>query len=201
MEAEKALMVELPHHGQLAATSLYLPPSTKKSDFLEVIERLSNVGHGYWWWIADASMFGVHRYGPKIIPEIAKVVGCSPEYIRSLARLAQVYPVRDRVPGVSVTHHRAAQRIRVRGKRLALLHRAKVRRLSTQVVVNLARAREKRRLRFMFKVPIHQARDKRFLAALQSFFKTWNVKDWWREGTRRNRKGVGVEGQRQALLG
>ena len=146
-------------------------------------------------------MFGVHRYGPKIIPEIAKVVGCSPEYIRSLARLAQVYPVRDRVPGVSVTHHRAAQRIRVRGKRLALLHRAKVRRLSTQVVVNLARAREKRRLRFMFKVPIHQARDKRFLAALQSFFKTWNVKDWWREGTRRNRKGVGVEGQRQALLG
>lgn len=176
--------------GDVGATYLRLPPGTTLAEWRRAAQRITAIGYGYWWWLADLAHFARHHFVGKdqqaAFTELSQAAGMRMSRLYQLAQVAQGYPVRERVPGISITHHLYVMHL-PKARRMALLRSAARRGWPLRVLSEHAVSKEERMVSVMLKVPAVVAREKKFTKGLAAFADQWTA-HYFVWGTVRPRK-------------
>ena len=165
--------------AELTPVSLRIKPGTSPEVWLHIANKVTNVGHGYWWWIGDLGAYAIHTFEKpdKFVEQLAVATGTSLKYIEIIARMSKSYPVRDRVRGLSVRHHQIVQTfppIRRRQLLMMALHK----KMPARLLYNHIIPRETRTTQVILRVPDKYVGSRKFMSDLKDFCNAWHIKKY-----------------------
>lgn len=160
-------------------TFLQLPPGTTKEQWAQVAERVTEIGQGYHWWLADLAAYALHAFadGKQTILELAARAGIRRAHMRMLARVGASFPVPQRVRGLTIFHHLAVVRL-TPGRRAQLLAMAVRRNWPARVLHDYVRPPDERTVLAYIRVPARVGRSNNFQRALRDFAARWQGRSY-----------------------
>lgn len=185
---------------KVTPTALELPAGMREEQWTTVANRVTNVGHGYWWWVGALANHAYHHFKDpeQYVQQLADATGVGVKYLRMVAFAEKRYAVRDRISGLSITHHMHCMYM-PHAQRQAMLHRALERKWPIALLDQHLKKPEKREIFVILAVPHKTFHNPRFQRDLKQFAETWEFR-WYTKGTKRDRRGDRLRGT-PALLG
>lgn len=172
--------------AELTPVSLRIKPGTTPEDWMRIANRVTNVGHGYWWWIGDLAHFATHHFDKpdKFLEQLAEATTTGLKHIEMMARMSKGYAVRERVAGLSVRHHQILLSF-PKVRRQQLLNMCLRKRISAREIYSRIIPREKRTTQVILKVPDKYIGTRKFQSDLKDFCQAWEIKNYRVYGTKR----------------
>jgi hypothetical protein len=104
------LLLALERAGSVTATELRLPVELSVERYEAVGRMLGKLGSSVRWWLGDWLLYGEELFG-HLAPQLAEVLGMSPEAMEDALRVARAFPPDPRREGLSWSHHRVVARL------------------------------------------------------------------------------------------
>jgi hypothetical protein len=144
---------QLPGGIKFNSTSLTLPPGTSPENWARTANKISNIGHGYWWWVGDLAAFAMHNFEDpnKQLEQLSAASGMGFKYIKLVSWASRKYAVRDRVAGLPISHHLKIMGL-PRAKRQRLLHQARANNWPARIMQEHSQPRAKHNVVFVTRV-------------------------------------------------
>jgi hypothetical protein len=160
-------------------TYLRLPPGLTRNQWTDIASSIAVLGVKYSWWLADLSAYARHNFKDKetALKELANAVGVDSRYLNELGLVAQRFSVKDRIPSLSIQHHRLAMRLD-KSKIQTMLKQAAEHGWSCKYMADKFTPIANRTFRIVMRLPIKHQDDSELHTVLKNITNKYDGKFW-----------------------